>query len=263
MTGASSGIGRGLAIELARRGEPVALLARRLDLLHEVAASINAGTGRAIVRSCDVTDPAQVMAAFEEVERSAGPIERVIANAGGGYRVPGESLRAGDVEAMIAVNLVGAVRCIEAALPGMLERGRGHLVLMSSLAGTIGMPGSAAYSAAKAAVLRLGESLRVDLRPKGIEVTVLLPGFVRTRDRRKRRPFEVPLERAAARMADAILDRRPTCRFPATVVVLIAIAGLLPARLRDALMRRIGARSRPDTKAAREIPRGTRPENQR
>ncbi|MGE3966762.1 MAG: SDR family NAD(P)-dependent oxidoreductase [Dongiaceae bacterium] len=243
ITGASTGIGRGLAIELARRGEFVALLARRQNLLEEVAASICAAGGRAIVRPCDVTDRAQVLAAFEELERKRGPIERVIANAGGGYKVPSERLSGADVEAMLAVNLVGAVHCVEAALPGMLARGRGHLVFMGSLAGEVGLPQAAAYSAAKAAVARLGEGLRVDLQPRGIDVTVLMPGFVRTRDRRKRRPFEMPLARATARMTDTILDRRPICRFPWTLVALLAVAAILPTRLRDALLRRTGKRA--------------------
>jgi short-subunit dehydrogenase len=194
------------------------------------------------------------------LEREGGPIERVIANAGGGYRVPAERLSGADLEAMLAVNVVGAAHCVEAALPGMLARGRGHLVFMGSLAGKVGLPQAAAYSAAKAAVARLGEGLRVDLRPRGIAVTVLMPGFVRTRDGRKRRPFEVPLARAVARMADAILDRRPTCRFPWMLVALIAVATLLPATLKDALLRRTGKQTvRAEGAAEQEVRRGDRP----
>jgi short-subunit dehydrogenase len=240
ITGASSGIGRGLAVELARRGVAVGLLARRKDALEETAALVRASGGTAIVCPCDVTDRAQVVAAFDDIERRGLRIVRVIANAGGGRRVAADELRGQDVAAMLALNVLGAAYCVEAALPRMLARGEGHLVFMGSLAGALGLPRAGGYSAAKAAVARLGESLRVELRPRGIDVTVLQPGFVATRERRRPRPFEVPLPKAVDRMCDAILARRSTCRFPWTLVVLVGLASVLPVALTDRLLRRLG-----------------------
>ena len=95
--------------------------------------------------------------------------------------------------------MVGVANCIEAVLPGMLARGRGHIVVTSSLAAWRGLPGAAAYCAAKAALTAMTESLRIDLAPRGIDVTVLAPGFVRTKPGKGRKPFQVGLEQATAR----------------------------------------------------------------
>src|SRR5690606_26013430 len=122
LTGASSGIGRSLARRLA--DDPLALLARRKDLLDTLAAEIEAGGGRALALPCDVTDRAQVAAAVQEAEARLGPIERLIANAGGGSKTDVRSFRAADVEAVLRLNVLGAANCIEAVLPGMLARGR-------------------------------------------------------------------------------------------------------------------------------------------
>lgn len=240
ITGASSGIGRALAIELARRGEAIALLARRRDAIEQAAAEIRNAGGQALACPRDVTDKTAVLAAFEQAARHFGPITRVVANAGGGYRVAALALRGEEVADMLAVNVVGAANCVEAALPHMLAQGSGHLVFMGSLAGGIGLPGAAGYSAAKAAVARLAESLRVELKPHGIDVTLLSPGFVRTRDARKKRPFEVPLDKAVITMANAIASRRPVSRFPWQLKLLLAASAMLPAGVRDSLLRRFG-----------------------
>ncbi|HEX2886989.1 MAG TPA: hypothetical protein VHP59_11195, partial [Vineibacter terrae] len=86
----------------------------------------------------------------------------------------------------------------------------------------------------------LAESLRVELKPDGIDVTLVLPGFVRTRDRRRKRPFEMPIDTAAIKMANAIISRRPTYRFPWPLVVLLAFSMIVPTTIRDSLLRRMG-----------------------
>jgi NADP-dependent 3-hydroxy acid dehydrogenase YdfG len=241
LTGASSGIGRSLARRLA--GDPLALVARRKDLLDTLAAEIEAGGGRALALCCDVTDRAQVAAGVREAEARLGPIERLIANAGGGSKTDVRSFQAADVEAVLRLNVLGAANCIEAVLPGMLARGRGHIVVTSSLAGSRGLPGAAAYSASKAALSAMAESLRIDLAPHGIDVTVLTPGFVRAKPDRKARPFEVGLERASAAMARAIRARRRSYAFPLPLVLGAGFGRLLPAPLYDRLVAR-GKRSR-------------------
>jgi short-subunit dehydrogenase len=236
LTGASSGIGRSLARRLA--GDPLALVARRKALLDTLAAEIEAGGGQALALACDVTDRAQVAAAVQAAEARFGPVERLIANAGGGRRTDVEHFRAAEVEQTLALNVVGVAHCIEAVLPGMLARRRGHIVVTSSLAAWRGLPGAAAYSAAKAALTAMAESLRIDLAPHGIDVTVLSPGFVHTRPDKKKKSLQIDLEQATARMARAIVARRKSYAFPLYLMLGAGIARLLPAPLYDRAVRR-------------------------
>jgi NADP-dependent 3-hydroxy acid dehydrogenase YdfG len=235
LTGASSGIGRSLARRLA--SDPLALVARRMALLDTLAAEIEAGGGQALALPCDVTDRAQVAAAVQAAEAHFGPIERLIANAGGGKSTDVESFASAEIEEMLRLNVVGVANCIEAVLPGMLARRRGHIVVTSSLAAWRGLPGAAGYSAAKAALTAMMESLRIDLAPHGIDVTVLSPGFVRTKPH-KRKPFQIDLEQATARMARAIRARRKSYAFPLPLVLGAGFGRLLPAPLYDRLLAR-------------------------
>ncbi|MFO1059699.1 MAG: SDR family NAD(P)-dependent oxidoreductase [Dongiaceae bacterium] len=235
ITGASSGIGRSLALRLARHGGAVALLARRAPLLEALADEIAAAGGRALAVPCDVTDHDQVRAAFALIEERLGPVDRLVANAGGGEKSYVDGFAADQVARIIALNVGGAASCIEAVLPGMLARGHGHLVATSSLAASRGLPNAAAYSAAKAALSRMMESLRIELRPRGVDVTLIHPGFVRKPDRR-RKALQIELEAATARMCRAILARRAEDAFPLAPVLLTALGRNLPARLYDRLM---------------------------
>jgi NADP-dependent 3-hydroxy acid dehydrogenase YdfG len=236
LTGASSGIGRSLARRLA--SDPLALLARRKALLDTLAAEIEAAGGRALALPCDVTDRAQVAAAVQAAEAHFGPIERLIANAGGGKSTDVQTFRAAEIEQILALNVVGVANCIEAVLPGMLAQGRGHIVVTSSLAAWRGLPGAAGYSAAKAALTTMMESLRIDLASHRIDVTVLSPGFVRTKPGKKGKPFQVGLEQATARMARAIRARRKAYAFPLPLVLGAGLGRLLPAPLYDRLLKR-------------------------
>ena len=116
-----------------------------------------------------------------------GPTTTLIANAGGALTAEAGAFSATQLAAVVDLNLIGVANCIEAVLPGMLARRAGHLVAVSSLAGYRGLPGSAAYSAAKAALTNMMESLRIDLCGTGVDVTVIAPGFVRTKPGRARR----------------------------------------------------------------------------
>jgi NAD(P)-dependent dehydrogenase (short-subunit alcohol dehydrogenase family) len=236
VTGASSGIGRSLARRLARH-DPVAVLARRADLLETLVAEIEAQGGRALALACDVTDRDAVQEAVARAATELGPVDRLVANAGGGTPTAVESFDAAEVNGVFALNVGGTVHCIEAVLPGMLERRSGHLVSMSSLAGYRGLPGAAAYSGAKAGLTNLMESLRVDLRPYGIDVTVLLPGFVQVkRGRKPSKPFQLELETATARMERKILARVPRDAFPWPLVLALGVARSLPAAWVDRLL---------------------------
>jgi short-subunit dehydrogenase len=239
LTGASSGIGRSLARRLAAGGEVVAAAARRKPLLDSLVVEIEKQGGRALAVECDVTNRARVLEAVAEAEATLGPVDRLVANAGGGDRTFVDGFTAAHVERVIALNVIGAAHCIEAVLPGMLARSRGHLVAVSSLAAYRGLPNAGAYSAAKAALSNLMESLRIDLRPRGVDVTLLLPGFVRldaAKRRKKSKPLQIDLEDATARMHAAILARRPRYAFPAPLVLALALARLLPTPITDRLL---------------------------
>lgn len=240
VTGASSGIGRSLALRLASSGDPVAVLARRAGLLDELVAEIEARGGQALAVPCDVTDREAVQRAMARIEAALGPIERLVANAGGGEPTDSAHFSCEQLSDIVSLNLMGVAHCVEAVLPGMLARQNGHLVAVSSLAAYRGLPGAGGYSAAKAALTNLMESLRMDLRPHGIDVTVLLPGFVRTKvgagKAKRRKPFRLNLEDATARMERAIRARRGRYAFPISLAAAARLATCLPAPLFDRLL---------------------------
>lgn len=236
ITGTSSGIGRSLARRIAHEGHAVALIARRKELLDVLALEIEQEGGTALAIPCDVTDAASVQDAVRTVESALGPITRLVANVGGGEPTRVDPFSAAHIESVFTLNVMSTAICIEAVLPGMLARGTGHIVAMGSLAAYRGLPGAAGYSAAKAALANMMESLRIELRPRGIQVTLLLPGFVRTKPKRKSRPFELELEAATARMHRAILVQKPRYAFPWPLVLVANICRLMPVSLYDALL---------------------------
>jgi len=246
LTGASSGIGRSLAKRIAGQGEAVAAVARRKPLLDTLVEEIERGKGQAIALACDVTDRAQVYAAVQETMASLGPVDRLIACAGGGEPTFVDTFAAAQISRVFTLNVGGTANCIEALLPDMVQRGAGHLVAVSSLAAYRGLPGAAAYSAAKAALSNLIESLRIDLKPRGVDVTLLCPGFVRPRPSTKKRwkPFQLEVEEATRLLCRAIMARKRYYAFPAPLVFAAALGRLLPASLYDRLLAGQGPRSR-------------------
>lgn len=249
VTGASSGIGRQIAVSLAARGDAVMVVARRRELLDALVREIEAAGGRARAITCDVTDREQVSRAVALVESTEGPIERLVACVGGGKRSTIDGFKAAHVERTLSLNVMGTANCLEAVLPRMLHRRRGHIVAISSLAAARGLPGAAEYSAAKAALSTLLEGLRVDLKPRGVDVTVLSPGFVRSDESKKHRLMEVPLDVAAARMVKAIERRRRSYSFPRRLAFALAVLRCLPPPLVDAIISKARARKVHKTRA--------------
>lgn len=240
VTGASSGIGRAVAVRLAQEGYAVGLAARREERLGEVAADIDDYHGAASVHRCDVSDPGQVVAAVAACRVALGPIDLVVANAGIGARTWAADLDAGQVERVMAVNFMGAVHVVECVLPEMLRRGSGHLVAVASLAGLNGIPGRAAYSASKAAMIAFFESLRPELRRAGVATTVVNPGFVRTEMTAaddQPRPFIMEVDAAADRIVQAVLAKRSSVAFPWQLAPATMLARALPRRWYDRLLR--------------------------
>ena len=238
ITGASSGIGRALALELGRRGARLGLTARRGEELLKLSEEIERAGGEALALPADVRDPAAMNDAAATVRERWGRVDVLVANAGMSSTTAGTKLNASEVGDVISVNVLGVVNSVAAVLPGMLERRAGHLVAISSLASYRGMPKSGAYSASKAAVSTLFESLRVDLRQSGIDVTTIHPGFVRTpltAGRKKKLPFLLEPDDAARRIIRAVERRARTYAFPWQLASLVRVIKHLPGRLYDRL----------------------------
>lgn len=241
LTGASSGIGAALAVELARRGHDLSLIARRTELLDEVAAQVRALGRRASIASVDVTDRDAMTAAIARFVDELGPVDIAIANAGAGGDTPASKLDPERVSWMFRLNVDGVVHTFAPVLPAMVERGSGQIVAVASIAGLIGLPGAGAYSATKAAVQTLMDAFSVELRGRGVAVTTVNPGFVRTPLTDKNKfpmPFMWEVDRAARRIADGIERRRRRVEFPWQLSWLVRLGRALPAPLREALLRR-------------------------
>src|ERR1044072_3344398 len=216
ITGASSGIGRGLALELARRGARVGLLARRREILEEVVKGIAAAAGRAIALPADVTQPEAVRAAVAELRRAFGRIDLLVANAGISINTFVPDLCEKAIADLINVNVIGVVNSVSAVLGEMVAQKSGHLVVNSSLAAYRGLPKSAAYCASKAAISSFFEALRIDLKGSGVDVTIIHPGFVRTQMIRSiaRTPYLMEVDHAVRKIVRAIEKRKKGYAFP-------------------------------------------------
>jgi short-subunit dehydrogenase len=238
VTGASSGIGRALALRLGHGGVAVALVARRLAELQEAARAIEASGGRALVLGADLALPEEAMRVAREAEASLGRIDLLVLNAGIGRNAPLEALAWEEIEATVRVNLLGAMALVRALLPGMLERRSGTIAGISSIASYRGLPGSAHYSASKAALSTFLESVRVESRPSGVAVVDIHPGYVDTpmTRNRTRRPFVMDAESAVDRILDAIVRKKRVYDFPWQMALLLRVLRLLPAALFDRLL---------------------------
>lgn len=238
VTGASSGIGRALAVELGRRGAHVAVLARRAELLFDVAGEVERAGGQSLALTADVRNAVEVEKAVARVGELWGRIDVLVANAGMSTTTAATSLRAREANDVISVNVMGVINCVAAVLPGMLERKSGHLVAISSLAAYRGMPKSGAYSASKAAVSTFFESLRVDLRKSGLVVTTIHPGFIRTpltAGRKTKLPFLMEVEPAARLIIRAIERQARAYAFPWQLASVVRLMKHVPNAIYDRL----------------------------
>lgn len=241
ITGASSGIGEALALELARRGwERIALLSRRADALEPVAREVRERGSKAMAIACDVRDARAVRDAVARAEAEWGTIDLAIANAGIGYPTPAHRFSLDDATAMMRTNFDGMLHLWAAVSTGMLARGDGQFVAIASLAGLRGLPGSSIYSASKAAMQAWMEASRVELTGKGIAMTIVNPGFVATplvEKNRFRMPFLMQPRDVARRIADGIESRSRVIEFPLPMSLLMRTLRLLPAFVFDRLVR--------------------------
>ncbi|MBF5044618.1 SDR family NAD(P)-dependent oxidoreductase [Aggregicoccus sp. 17bor-14] len=242
VTGASSGLGRGLALWFARKGVRVYAAARRSEELEALAAEARAAGGSVEPVVLDVSRTEEVLSRVRALDAACGGLDLVVANAGVGEATPARALEWEKVQRTIDVNVTGAAATLCAALPQMLERGRGHLVAVASLAGYRGLPGNAAYSASKAFLTTFTESLRVDLQGSGVRVTCLHPGFVKSAMTEKNRhpmPFLLETEAGVAHMAHAIEAGKREYAFPFPMRHALRLVKVLPNGLFDAIGRRV------------------------
>jgi short-subunit dehydrogenase len=227
LTGASSGIGWELARELTRKGTRVGLIARRRDQLQQLAAELKTEFACA-----DVSDRAQAHAAVRELESKLGPADLLIANAGVGAptRIEPEWNMA-DLEKMFRVNVFGVVYSIEAILPCMLSRRRGHIAAVSSLGAYKGLPGEWGYTSSKAALNNIMEGLRIELRGRGVHVTTVCPGFIKTPMTEKNKfhmPWLLKADDAARRIVRALERKEAVFNFPWQMSLFMTLVRWLP-----------------------------------
>jgi short-subunit dehydrogenase len=224
ITGASSGIGRALAAELARRGFDLFLTARRLDSLEQVRAEIADSTRRVEIRRLDVTHAPDVAVAISEAAEALGRIDIVVANAGLGSSGPVGEGRMARERQVIETNVIGAIATIDAAVAQFRLQGGGQVVGVGSVAGARGLPTSGSYSASKAAVATYLDAVRVETHREPITVTTIAPGYIDTpiNQDMKSRPFLISVDKGAKVMADLIergVGYATVPRFPWTVIV--------------------------------------------
>ncbi len=234
LSGASSGIGEALAHRLAEIECKLILSARRLEVLEDLATSLSTSKTSVLPLACDVTDPEEVKSTIEIIEKHFGPVDVLIANAGTHIPTDVTNFNVKEYEGLFNVNFFGALNCIEAVLPKMISRNKGHLVAVSSVAGYQGLPKAAAYGASKAALSHFMESLRFDLNKFNIEVTVVNPGFVKTPLTDKndfKMPFLITAEKAAENIVNGIEQGKFEIAFPTIFVLILKFLRLLPSSL--------------------------------
>ena len=242
VTGASSGLGAEMARQLGRSGWKVGLTARREAELEAVARSIREAGGTAFVAPADLADAGAIHTAIAAVVEALGPIDLLLANAGVGVSMTGRDFSAEAFDRMIRVNLSGVGHAIEAVLPGMLRKGAGQIVGISSLAGYRGLPGSSGYSATKAGLSALLEGLRADLARSGVVVTTVHPGFVRTpmtAGSSKLMPMAMNVGPAASIIIRGVASGHSRVDFPWRMAAILGMVRLLPDWIYDRLAVRL------------------------
>jgi short-subunit dehydrogenase len=263
ITGASSGIGKALALALGKKGAVLALAARRTDRLEHVAVEISTACShlpKPLVFYCDVANKENVIWLVERSIERMGGIDILVNNAGIGVYGSTAKTSVSDIRRILDVNFFGAVHCILEVLPHMTKKGEGHIVNIASVAAKHGVPYLGAYGAGKAALVALSQSLRAELSGSGISVSVVYPGYTQTEffakekhvggGRRPAWPYESP-EKVAKNIIRKIEKNKQEIVLSLEGKVLSAVQGILP-RIVDLAMERIAHRLREPKEVSNE-----------
>jgi short-subunit dehydrogenase len=236
ITGASTGLGRAMAFEAGKHGAHVGLIARRAELLEELVSELRKEGVEAAYAAADVVDNDGLTQAVQDLENTLGPVYGLIANAGIAGNTKRGRLHVENANRCIDVNVKGVIHSIGAVQGGMLERNEGFISTVSSLAAYRGLPTSGPYSASKAAVSTLMESLRVDLTSSKLTFSTIHPGFVHTPLTAKAShplPFVISAERAAVIMLKGLAKGKPEINYPWQLSILMSVVRRLPNFLYD------------------------------
>ena len=240
ITGASTGIGRAVAIELAARGAVVVASARNRDALEELVKA--SPSGRVTALALDVTDRQATLDAVKTIRQRLGGLDIAFFNAGTCEYVDVRRFDSALFERAMQTNFLSMVYGIEAVLPLLRQSARPQLVGMSSSVAYRGLPRAEAYGASKAAIRHMLEALRIDLARENIAVSIVCPGFVRTPLTEQNdfpMPFAIEADEAARRIADGIAAQRHEIHFPKRFTVAFKLFTLLPSRLYTRLCARM------------------------
>lgn len=239
VTGASSGIGREVAAQLAQAGWTVIISARGQAGLESLAAQ---HPGRMLVAPMDITDAQAVRAGLAQVQAQSGRnIVRAVLNAGTYERDTARDFNVARFKTQVEVNLLGTAHCLEALLPGMLAAGAGQIGVVSSLSGLAGLPGAVSYSTTKAGLIAMCQSLKFDLDRAGVGISAILPGFVRTPLTDKNTfpmPYIMTVETAARAIISGLDSGRFIIAFPAALAWPLRVLRILPAPVFFAVLAR-------------------------
>jgi short-subunit dehydrogenase len=247
LTGAARGIGRATATALARRGFFLGLIDREPAGLETLVEELRRDGAVVSARTADVRDGGSLKAAVRALEQEVGPTDVLVACAGVGRLSTALDMDLEGLRQMLEVNVLGVAESIEAVLPGMFARSAGHIVGVASVAGYRGMPWMPGYSASKAAVATYLEGLRPALKRRGVRITTVYPGFVRT-GLTVETPFRKPVamlepEQAAEHLVHAVVRRPRDYTFPRSTALGMGLLRRFPGALYDWVMDQAGPRA--------------------
>lgn len=239
VTGGGSGIGRALAMRLGEAGWRVAVSARTSADLDSLAAAFPDMIRPFVL---DVTDNDAVAATVAQIVRDMGQIDLVVLGAGTYKPIMAASFDREIFARTLDVNVMGTVNCLSAIMPAMIDRRGGHIAIMASVAGFVGLPGAAAYGASKAALNVMAEALEPDLERHNVRLSVINPGFVDTpltRENDFPMPFLITTDVAVDAIMKGLVRSRFEIVFPWPMAMAMKLLALLPHRLRLAITRRM------------------------
>ncbi len=239
VTGAGSGIGRALAKRLAEDGWTVAASARTARDLDSLAAEV---PGRITSFLLDVTDEKAAAATGARIEATLGPVELAVFNAGSYFPTTAQEFSVGNFKRTVDVNLMGVVNCMGPVVPTMVARRAGHIAIMGSVAGFVGLPTAASYGATKAALNAMAEAFKPDFDRYGVTITVINPGFVKTPATDKNSfpmPFLIGTDEAVEHIMRGLERKSFAINFPWQMVISIRLLAALPHWAKFAITRRM------------------------